>query len=202
MAGYDNSYSRLIFWLKILLPLAALAILSTMFLVARTIDPSRAIPFAKVDVNKIAREARISEPNFAGVTQDGTAVTLTATEARPDPKSGNRTVATNPNLRFATPSGAVITAQAKTGEIDKPANLARMQGAVKIGTSSGYHATAALLSAALDKTRLEATGAIEARGPLGTITSDRLLVTQGKPGSKAYVLVFTGNVKLVYSPVK
>ena len=49
MARVDR-HTRLVGWLKVALPLTALAILSTLFLVARRIDPEAALPYAEVDV--------------------------------------------------------------------------------------------------------------------------------------------------------
>ena len=51
-------HSRLVGWLKVVLPLAALAILSTLFLLADLIDPTAAIPYAEVDVEDLARDPR------------------------------------------------------------------------------------------------------------------------------------------------
>ena len=45
MAATDR-YSRLVFRLKVALPLVALAILSTLFFVAESLDPDAAIPYA------------------------------------------------------------------------------------------------------------------------------------------------------------
>ncbi len=53
------------------MPLAALAILSTLFLVARTIDPSDAIKFTDLDVEDRLRDPRMTAPTYAGVTSDG-----------------------------------------------------------------------------------------------------------------------------------
>ena len=44
-----DRYSRMVAIFKVLLPLAALAILSTLFLLSRTIDPTTTIPFADQD---------------------------------------------------------------------------------------------------------------------------------------------------------
>ena len=51
-----NTYSTVVSWAKIILPLVALGLLSTLFLFSRTPDPNRAIPFAAVDVEELARE--------------------------------------------------------------------------------------------------------------------------------------------------
>jgi len=77
----DNTYSRVVAWAKVLLPLLALALLSTLFLVARTVDPAQKLPFADIDVDAIAREQRIGAPKFNGVTKEGTAISLSADSA-------------------------------------------------------------------------------------------------------------------------
>lgn len=78
-----DTHTRLIGWLKILLPLMALAILSTLFLVARTVNPDDAIPYAEVDVAERLREPRMTAPTYAGLTEDGAALSVAANEARP-----------------------------------------------------------------------------------------------------------------------
>ena len=78
-----DRHTRVVGWLKVMLPLTALAILSTLFLVARRIDPEAALPYAEVDVEDLAREPRMTAPTYAGTTEDGASVTLTADEARP-----------------------------------------------------------------------------------------------------------------------
>ena len=88
MTRHDNLHSTVVAWLKVALPLLVLAILSTLFLVSRTIDPSDAIPFAEVDIQDRVREPRLTNPTWAGVTDDGAALTIAASEARPEQKDG------------------------------------------------------------------------------------------------------------------
>ena len=54
MAARDNVHSRVVFWLKIILPLLALAILSTLFLFSRRIDTDQALPYAEVSGSTVA----------------------------------------------------------------------------------------------------------------------------------------------------
>ena len=56
MNGADNVHSRVVGWLKILLPLAALALLSTLFLFSRGSDPTANLPFSETELNEIARQ--------------------------------------------------------------------------------------------------------------------------------------------------
>ncbi|MFC2969928.1 LPS export ABC transporter periplasmic protein LptC [Acidimangrovimonas pyrenivorans] len=201
MARFDNAHSRLVAWLKILLPLAALAILSTLFLFSRTIDPSRAIPFARVDVKELAREPRITGPNYAGVTSDGTAVTLSARTAKPDADNGAS--ATGLHARLDTPDGARTDITAGDGAVDPTAGKMVLEGGVKVISSTGYTIDAAKLTGALGKTDVQSDGPVRASGPLGTLDAGAMHLRQ-EPGTTAepggYVLVFKDGVKLVYQP--
>ena len=79
-----DRHTRLVGWLKVILPLTALAILSTLFLVARRVDPEAALPYAEVDVEDLAREPRMTAPTYAGTTEDGAALTLSASDPGDD----------------------------------------------------------------------------------------------------------------------
>jgi lipopolysaccharide export system protein LptC len=45
-----DAHTRVVGWLKVALPLIALALLATLFLLADRIDPDDALPYAEVDV--------------------------------------------------------------------------------------------------------------------------------------------------------
>ncbi len=66
-----DRYTRLISWLKVLFPLAALGLLSTLFLLSRAIDPGQAIPFAEKEVQDRLRDQQITGPFFTGATSEG-----------------------------------------------------------------------------------------------------------------------------------
>ncbi|HEX9857610.1 MAG TPA: LPS export ABC transporter periplasmic protein LptC [Paracoccaceae bacterium] len=199
-AGHDNLHSRLVAWLKIALPLGALALLSTLFLVSRTIDPSDAIPYADVDVEDRIRQPRMTAPTYAGVTSDGAALTVTADEARPDAGDGNGSTATALHARLATPDGARTDFVAQSGRLNTATRLLTLDGGVEITTSSGYSITTEALTATLDRTEVTSAGAIAAVGPPGQITAATLRITQDDATPGSYVLVFKDRVKLIYRP--
>ncbi|MEL6588071.1 MAG: hypothetical protein AAFQ50_15700, partial [Pseudomonadota bacterium] len=68
----DNTHSQLVSGAKVILPVIALVTLSTLFLLARTVDPDDAIPFADVNVSERARDQQLTQPKFSGVSSDGT----------------------------------------------------------------------------------------------------------------------------------
>ena len=53
-----DRYSRMIVWLKVLLPLMALALLSTLFLLSRNVDPLASIPFAQAEIDERLKEKK------------------------------------------------------------------------------------------------------------------------------------------------
>ncbi|MDT8857701.1 hypothetical protein RNZ50_22170 [Paracoccaceae bacterium Fryx2] len=200
MAGHDNLHSRVVAWLKIVLPLAALGLLSTLFLVSRSINPEDAIPYATVDVADRIREPRITAPTYAGVTADGAALTFSADEARPDTADQGRVTAATLRATLATPDGASTEVRAHSGLMDTANRRLTLGGGVEITTSTGYHVTTDGLIAALDRTRMDSAGAIAATGPIGNLSAGRMTLSEDAAVPGAYLLVFTGRVKLIYEP--
>lgn len=201
MAGYDNTYSRLVGLLKILLPLIALAILSTLFLVSQRADPDRAIPYSEVEVAAILREQRIDRPDYASVTSDGTAITIAAESARPD--ATDRVSASTLRARLETPDGGILSLEAETGMINTSGARADLSGGVRIATSTGYVIDTEQISAMFDTTGLETAGEIRATGPLGTLRAGTMQLTRlpaTAAQKAAYVLVFKKGVHLLYQP--
>lgn len=206
----DNRHSRIVGWLKILLPLAALGILSTIFLVSRTISPEDAIPFAEVDVNEIAREERIAAPAYAGVTDDGTAITILADKAAPDTAGTARTLAEKIRAELRLPDGMAMSIRAATGILDTAERQISFDRGIDITTSSGVNIVAQSLTGSLDQTALTARGPISASGPMGRIEAGAMALrrtvrdaadtTPQEDDPANYVLVFKDGVKVVYDP--
>jgi lipopolysaccharide export system protein LptC len=194
-----DRYSRLVFWLKIVLPLLALAILSTLFLVSRTIDPTQSIPYAEVDVNDLAETQRIGAPQFAGMTEDGTAIAFSARAVRPD-GDGGKFAAIGPTAELDLPSGRSIRLTSAGGSLDRERQLATLEGGAVLESSDGYRVEADKVEARLDSTRVETAGAVTGTGPLGRIDAGKAVVVREPAGT--YVLRFEGGVKLVYRPAK
>lgn len=202
MARPDNAWSRWVAWLKIVLPLIALAMLSSLFLVSRTIDPTAAIPFAEVDVTDRAREPRLTAPTFSGMTGDGALVTVTASDIRPDREAPGRGSATDLAARLETPDGVVTTLRAATGRLDSGAGTFAMTGDVVLSSEAGYRVTAPSLSGRLDATALDLTGGLRAEAPFGAITAQRMSLRPAPGAAGQYLMVFNEGVRLIYDPQK
>jgi lipopolysaccharide export system protein LptC len=190
----DNLYSATVGWLKIILPMGALALLSTLFLFARSPDPPGTIPYA--DVADIANDARISDPRFAGVTPDGTVVEVTAAQVAPDLDQPDRFRIIGLAIRLTDAAGATVALTAAEGGFDGRTRQATLTGLVRLESSSGYSLETRGLTADLADGIITTDGALEIRAPQGQLTAGTLRV-DSDGGQR---LVFSGGVRLLYDP--
>lgn len=200
MPAADNSWSRGVALLKVVLPLIALALLSSIFLLSRPIDPTAAIPKSGIDLQDRAREPRLTAPTFSGMTSDGAAISITASDMRPDianPQSGS---AIDLKARMETPDGAQTDLAAATGRVDTAAGTFAMSGGVTITNSAGYTITAPDMQGRLDATAVDATGGVVAEAPMGRITAETLQIRPDPRLKGQYDLVFKDEVRLIYEP--
>lgn len=200
MAVYDNTYSRFVAWLKVLLPVLALILLSTMFLIARTIDPNRALAFAKVDLDDLAENQRVTGPKFSGVTEDGAALSFSADTAEPDPDNPTNYSVIGMNAQIATPDGGEVLITAGQADVDGTRNMLEMTGGVILDTSTEYHIEAEGLRADLGRTWAESIGPVQAKGPGGEISAGQVLLERQGAEQGIYLLVFKEGVKMLYTP--
>ena len=192
----DNLHSRLVAILKVVLPLIALALLSTLFLFSRKIDPEDAIPYATVDVEDRLRDPKMTSAGFAGMTKDGASLTLSAAEARPATEGGSLKLVVG---ALETPDGVKTELAATAVALDTTAQMIELTDGAELRASNGYVVQAQGLGVATDRTYIESRGAVSAQGPVGQLTAEHMLLSQqGNAG--AYVLVFNGKVRLLYQP--
>ena len=197
MAADSNVHSQVVGWLKILLPLGALALLSTMFLFARQTGEPPAIPFAKLD--EMARDQLVSAPRFSGVADDGSIIQITAQDAKPDGTDLGSLTITQPRLSLDALDGTTLTIFAGAGVIDGSRQQARLDGLARLETSSGFMMETAGLLADLETGEVSSLGRLEVQAPFGSVTAGQvsILVTDSADGQQ---MRFTGGVKLVYDP--
>lgn len=201
MPWRDNFHSRMVAWLKILLPLTALGLLSTLFLLSRNIDPTTAIPFADIDLKERAHSEQITAPEFAGATREGDLISFKAATARPDLEDKGRALVDALSARIDLGSGGVITFKADGGTVDNNRDEAQLSGDVEITTSTGYTLHTQRLLSGMKTLHAESPGTVTGEGPPGTITAGRMVIDRPE-GSKDAQLLFTDGVKLIYDPSK
>lgn len=192
-------HTRRVVWLKVALPLVALAILSTLFLLADRIDPDDALPYAEVDVEGLAREPRITAPTYAGTTTDGAALTLSADAAQLETATAPGNIQ-RLKLELATPDGATTNVLAGQAVLDSGQREILLSGGVVATTSTGYRVETEALAAKLDWSSLQSRAPVTATGPAGRIEAGGVTLAQDATTPGAYLLVFNQGVRLIYQP--
>ncbi|WP_136441991.1 LPS export ABC transporter periplasmic protein LptC [Pacificoceanicola onchidii] len=197
MARADGLYSRVISWLKILLPLIALVLLSTLFLLSRSAEQVLDVPFTGGVAGDGVNREQVSAPYYAGTTENGDTLTITASTASPE---GNGVIrAQNLAARVRMPNGNEIALKAETATVRESDQWAELEGGVRIESSTGYTLVTETLGAAVDRIEAESGGPVSGSGPLGTLEAGKMRI-EPLPDSGDVQLLFTDGVKLVYSP--
>lgn len=197
MAGSQrNTYSVIVSWAKIILPMVALGLLSTVFLFSRQIDPEGAIPFADVDLEARLREQRLSKPNYATTTDDGSALTIVAESAAPILDGGGGT-AENIVARLKRTDGTTIDMTSDSGMIQGSKSLT-LTGNVAIDTSDGYSLRSDKMISAMNRTDITSPGPITGTGPFGDLQAGRMHLTVPE-NQDGILAVFEGGVRLIYT---
>lgn len=194
-----DRYSRMVSLLKVAFPLGALALLSTLFLIARAMDTDTTIPFADVEIQERLRDQQITGPFFSGTTQSGDQMSFSAQKlVTPRDSIGiNRAEEVEANLE--TVKGATFALKADVAELDIAGNAALLTGAVSLETSTGYRVNTDQLTSQISTLDVTAPETVEATGPLGHLTAGNMRIFSPNDGENAQML-FSGGVKLVYTP--
>lgn len=195
-----DNYSRMVAFFKVMLPLAALAILATLFLLSRSVDPTATIPFAEADMADRLRDQQITAPFFSGTTPKGDEIIVSATLARPG-GPGVPAEAKDVSARLTMADGSRITLDSDTASVNVTEDIATFAGGVRIATQSGFVVHTELLNTALRGVSGNSPGEITGTGPIGDFSAGQMDM-EAKNGDGSVHLLFKGGVKLVYDPKK
>jgi lipopolysaccharide export system protein LptC len=196
MAG-PNRYSTLVAWAKVVLPLIALALLSTLFLFSRTPNPEDALPFAEVDMEQLASQQRLSRPRFAGTLEDGRPITLSAQTASQDGGDPNLIHLSAVDAEMTLTESDRVSLQADSGDFDLATQVIDLMGAVRAATTGGYSLLSEQLTLVLESMHLTSPGAVSVSGSGLSLEAGAMELT----GSEGQALFsFTGGVRLLYVP--
>lgn len=188
--------TRIVRWLRVLLPILALVILSTMFLFSGGSDTDPEIPYAETDAERMAREPRMVAPQYSGVTEDGAELSLRASDISSAQDGGGSADGLRLDLR--RPDGLAMQLTAPTGSVEN--DLITLQGGVTMATSTGWYVTAEKIDTTTDRSSMTATRGIKAAAPFGKITAGAMEF-QAVPEQKgSAILNFTDGVHLIYQP--
>ncbi|XDA98127.1 hypothetical protein AB1M95_18860 [Sulfitobacter sp. LCG007] len=197
---HGDAYSRLVTWLKVLLPLAALALLSTLFLISRVVDPTASIPFAETEIRDRLRDQQITGPFFSGTTANGTQIAFIAGRLITPAGTVGRNEAEQVEVEIETPSGDRIVMTSDAATYDLTEDLTTLTGQVVISTSKQYDVRSDAVKARMSRLEIESPGPVAGLSPMGEINAGALRILGAEADGPPSRMLFTKGVKLVYLP--
>ncbi|WP_264211856.1 LPS export ABC transporter periplasmic protein LptC [Leisingera thetidis] len=193
-----DSHSRAVAYLKVLLPLTALVLLSTLFLISRGVDTEAVIPFAQKEIEDRMKGQQVTAPFFSGTTAQGDEIMVTAALARPG-GNGAPAVASSLSADFKLAQGGRITLASETGAIYPGQDMARFTGSVTITSADGLVVETEELNTALSGLEADSPGPVRATGAIGELTAGNMRIGVKTEGGPVHML-FKNGVKLLYDP--
>lgn len=162
------SYSHIVRWAKIGLPLAALGILSSLFLLPRDQSLDGGLIFSTADLVALGEGMAVSNPRFTGNTDDGEPFVVRADSATPDGPDPTEVALAAPRADLEQADRSV-TLTAATGVLRPDEGRLSLGGGVRLATTDGYVVTADAVEADVKAGRVSSPGPVFAEGPQGAI---------------------------------
>ncbi len=195
MARSHNSYSRMVSWLKILLPLIALGVLGTVFLFNSEDGFEIGFTFSRTDIETLERGSFIKNPQVNGITKKGEPFYLLADEIRPMDDDNSLVVITNLDVEFQFSSDTWTKITSESALMDVTAQTVWFETGGRLETSDGNVALVDSLHLLMASGELQGSG-IVADGPLGQISAENFRIESSEGENR--VLWFENNVRMVY----
>ena len=189
--------SRIVAWLRVILPLTALALLSVLFLLGRKPEPEGNIPYANVDPREVAERQMATLPAYAGVTTDGALLNITGAQAVPGAIDGQGSA---DMVRMTLRARDGRASDVSAGRAALEGDLMLLQDGARMTTADGWVVTAPEFRASRSAGTLNADSEVNVRAPFGNLTAAQMELRPLGDGTGDHVLDLSGGVRLIYQP--
>lgn len=180
------------------LPMVAIGLLASLFLLADGPDETISIPYSDVELDEIITGQRLAAPIYRGVLADSSALSVSAAQALPDTEVKGRINGEDIIARVTEKSGVRTVLTAPQGSFDENDQTATIQGGILLRRSDGYQAITEGITVKIEENAIQSHGRIEIRGPRIFLEAGQARLVQGPRGPGSEVMVFTEGVKLIY----
>lgn len=203
MHKYINTYSKIIRWSKFIMPVMAIILFSSIFVLGKK-DALRSGNI-KIDTEMVnlTTDQKITNPQFSGLTNFGDAFILKAIEAMPDSPTPEKIDLVEPSLKFNALNGIGFKVSSDSGSVNFIKQSAQLTGNVYINMTNGYEAFSENINLNLKLGSLIAPGSVEAVGPSGKIIAGSMELLKDIDINTSQVnanLNFSNGVRLIYLP--
>ncbi|MEM9012001.1 MAG: hypothetical protein AAGE18_12290 [Pseudomonadota bacterium] len=198
-------YTRLVRWLRIVLPLVALGLLSTLFLFERDDEITGGLVFSNADIAALGAGMRLTAPRFSGATEAGEPVLITADWALPDGPNPREITLANVLAEVQMADGRTATLRSNRALLMTREQTLTLFDNIRLTTSDGYRVVTDRATALIAERVLTVSSPLVAQGPLGEISAQRLRFERAIEGAEGEagrgdMIWFEGRVRVLYTP--
>ncbi len=203
-----RSYSRLVTWMKIALPLAAVGLVALLFLSMRHKGDLTEL-FTPEELATLGAGLKLENPRFAGVTSKDEPFALRAEWALPDSAVPTYIDLERPSGEIRMADGRTVSATAAKARLNRVEKTLLLEGGVVLDTSDGYHVETERVEIDIDAETAIAPGPVRGNGPRGEIQAGSMRGSSGTgseasgsgpDGSGGGQIWFENKVRLVFIP--
>ena len=189
-------YSRFIGLVKIGLPIFAIILLATVFLV--TIDEDFGVDSLVTEemISELGEDLEIVGPRFSGNTSAGEAYTFTAQKVIPDAAQPNEIKGTGLDGLVQYATGERLHFLAPEAIVNLNDQILNLTGGIELNSSNGSSFRAQGLTAKLDEGEFESQGDVVGQSAMGELEAQKMRVTGSEEGQM--VIWLEGNVRLSF----
>jgi lipopolysaccharide export system protein LptC len=195
--SFGDSYSAFVVWVKTLLPILALGMLSTIFLFSGKVDVTQSLPYAKLNIAEIVREQRITKPYFSGVSYNDTEITLSAAYASSDTQNADILNITDLSIILTSEHAKTVRITAGLGTLDATKQKVTVSKDVYLTAMPDFWLKTNSLTIDLKQGVATADTMFQSVTALGTINAGNMIV---KTITNDQQIIFTNGVRLIYYP--
>ena len=192
-------YSRLVTWMKVALPLAALALIAAIFFSARDRGELSDM-FTAEELARLGAGLRLDNPRFAGVTEKGEPFVVRADWALPESAMARVVELENPRGEIELTDGRTLDVSAATGRLDRRRETATLAGGVTLETSDGWRIETGEVHVNFEARTARAPGPVMLEGPRGSVEAGGMRAASGADGIADGQIWFENRVRLVFIP--
>ena len=195
----DDTYSRTVAILKILLPAVAVLMLSFLFLIPDKRTKLQALYKIDKSILKVVSKAGINKPSFRGTLASGSNLELYATEIIPKNKDKSIIEINEITARIEINKKSWATAFADKGVININEKTAEMVGSVEVKGFEDILVEASDLKIFYEKALVKTRKPVFLKGGFGIIQAGSAeFYDMNQKSGKGYVLLFDKGVKMLY----
>lgn len=201
MRQSPGSYTRFISVAKVIMALAAIALLGTVFLFTKEQNLEGGLKFSQAEFEALETGMHIAKPLFSGMNEAGDVYDFKAESVQPTGAEIDQIVVQKLSGEIRYEAGNAIHMRASSAEFSTSDEVLTLTGNIQFEMSDGTIANTEVLRAELQSGLVVGEKQVSASSPLGEISSGSFRLENIEvDGQEKQMLWFENGVKLLFRP--